>query len=66
MFLEIGKSYLKKFYNNNLQAAIDEKDGILWDDNRIKQAFNFGQGTKKDLQNHINNNKKYAYFVEVA
>lgn len=65
MFLEIGKSYINKFYNGNINAAIKEKDGILWTAEKIKAAFNDGNGTIKDLKKHIENNKKYAYFVEV-
>ena len=65
MILEIGKSYINKFYSGDLAAAIKEKDGILWTNEKIKAAFNFGNGTIKDLKNHINNNRKYAYFVEV-
>ena len=65
MILEIGKSYINKFYGGDLAAAVKEKDGILWTDEKIKLAFNNGNGSIKDLKNHINNNKKYAYFVEV-
>ena len=65
MVLEIGKSYVKKFYNSNLDEAIKNKDGILWTDEKIKSAFQNGDGTIKDLKNHISNNKKYAYFMEV-
>jgi hypothetical protein len=65
MILEIGKSYVNVFYNGNLNEAVKNKDGILWTDERIKKAFNFGNGTKKHLENYINNNKKYCYFVEV-
>jgi hypothetical protein len=65
MILEIGKSYINKFYSGNLNAAVKNKDGILWTDEKIKAAFNNGNGTIKDLKNHIENNKKYAHFVEV-
>ena len=65
MVLEIGKSYINRFYNGDLNEAIKNKDGILWTDERIKKAFNNGNGTKKHLKNYINNNKKYCYFVEV-
>lgn len=65
MILEIGKSYINKFYGGNLKAAILKKDGILWTNEKIKAAFNNSNGTIKDLKNHISNNKKYAYFVEV-
>lgn len=65
MILEIGKSYINRFYNGNLAEAIKQKDGILWTPEFIKGAFNNGNGSAKDLKKHINNNKKYCYFVEV-
>jgi hypothetical protein len=65
MILEIGKSYVNRFYNGDLQEAVKNKDGILWTDEKIKLAFNNGNGTKKHLKNCIENNKKYAFFVEV-
>lgn len=65
MFLEIGKSYVKRFYNGDVSAAVKERDGILWTDERIKAAFNNGNGTKSDLKNHIQNNKAFAYFVNI-
>ena len=35
----------------------------IWDDERIKNAFNFGKGTKKDMMNYIDDNKKYSKFI---
>lgn len=65
MIIEVGKSYINKYYNGDLKKAVKNKDGLLWTDARIKAAFNNGNGTKKDLKAHINNNKNYCYFVEV-
>ena len=30
MILEIGRKYLRDFYNNNLAQAVKEKDGVKW------------------------------------
>lgn len=65
MIFEVGKSYINKFYGGDLNAAVKEKDGILWTTKKIKAAFNYGNGTIKDLNNHIKNNRKFAFFVEV-
>lgn len=65
MILEIGKSYVKKFYDGNLQECVQKRDGIDWTQERIKNAFNNGEGTEKDLKRYMENNKKYAYFVTV-
>lgn len=65
MIFEIGKSYVKKFYNGNLKQCIQEKDVIIWTDERIKKAFNFGNGTIKDLNRYMHDNKEFCYFVEI-
>ena len=65
MILEIGKSYVNRFYNGNLNAAVKERDGILWTDEKIKAAFKNGNGTKTDLKNHIQNNRPFAHFVSI-
>jgi len=65
MILEIGKSYVERFYNGNLNAAVKAEDGTLWTDERIKAAFNFGNGRKSDLKKYMENNRSLAYFVKV-
>lgn len=65
MILEISKKYLREFYNGDLKAAILKKDGILWTNEKIKAAFNNGNGYIKDLKRYMNDNKIYCYFVEV-
>lgn len=65
MILEIGKSYVEKFYNGNLQNAVTERDGIEWTQERIKAAFNAGNGTNEDLKRYMQDNGKYAYFVTI-
>ena len=65
MLLEIGKSYVKRFYGGDLNAAVKEKDGFLWTNERIKKAFSHGSGTASDLKKYTKNNANSAYFVEV-
>lgn len=65
MVLEIGKKYINEFYGGDLTAAVKEKDGILWTNEKISGAFNFGAGTKKHFNNYMKNNKNFCYFVEV-
>lgn len=65
MMLEISKSYLRQEYAGNLKKCISEMDGILWNKERIKGAFNFGNGTEKDFHEYMRNNKQYCIFVRV-
>lgn len=65
MILEIGKTYIQRYYNGNLKAAVKAKDGILWTDKQIKAAFNNGNGSVSDLKQHINNNRQYAHFINI-
>ena len=53
---EISKKY------GSVKKAMEAGLYNTWDDERIKNAFNFGNGTKKDFINHMENNKKYCYF----
>lgn len=65
MILEIGRKYLRDFYNNNLAQAVKEKDGVMWDNETIKKAFKFGTGTRKDFEKYRKNNAKHCIFVEI-
>lgn len=65
MIIEIGKSYLQKEYGGNLQKAIYKKDYIAWTSERIKKAFSAGNGTEKDLQHYMLNNKQFAIFITI-
>lgn len=35
----------------------------VWDDKRIKNAFNFGNGTIKHFEEYMRNNKRYCTFI---
>lgn len=65
MIIEIGKDYLKKFYNNDIIKAYQEGDCIEWAPERIKAAFNLGNGTEKDLKRYIHYNKQFCIFKEI-
>lgn len=63
--LELSKNYIKKFYNNNFDKAIEALDGVLYDDERIKHAFNFGHGSDSDLIEHIKWNRPYCKYYDL-
>lgn len=63
--LEISKDYLKKFYNGNISLLIECKDGVIYDDKRIKNAFNRGNGTVSDFKRYLNNNKNFCYYYDL-
>ena len=63
--LEISKDYLKKFYNGNISLIIECKDGVIYDDKRIKNAFNRGNGTDSDFKRYLNNNKTFCYYYDL-
>ena len=44
------------------EISLKNNDFSMWDDERIKNAFNFGKGTKKDFLNYLENNKHLAKF----
>lgn len=63
--LEISKDYLREFYNGDISLLIGCKDGVIYDDERIKNAFNFGNGTIPDFERYMNNNKIFCYFYDL-
>ena len=63
--LEINKDYLKKFYDGNISLLIECKDGVIYDDKRIKNAFNRGNGTISDFKRYLNNNKRFCYYYNL-
>lgn len=40
--LELDRKQARELYNNNYKKMIAQNDGVLYDDERIKKAFNFG------------------------
>lgn len=66
MIWEIGKDYLKKVYNNDIEEAIKQADGMFWTDEWIRKVFKRGNGTYADLKRYMENNKKYCIFVNIV
>ena len=65
MIIEIDKGYLNEFYNGDIIKAYQRGDYLEWTPEKIKRAFNFGNGTEKDLERYIRLNKQFAIFKEV-
>ena len=65
MILEVDRSYVRDFYNGNLEECIKQRDGVMWTPERIKVAFNNGKGNEKDLKRYMKDNRKYAYFCAI-
>lgn len=63
--LELDRKEAREIYNNNYKKMISQNDGVLYDDERIKKAFNFGRGTINDLQRYINNNRQYCRYYDI-
>ena len=63
--LELSKDYAKKFYNGDYKKMIDEMDGVLYDYDNIKHAFNNGNGSFKHLMNYIKANHKQAKYYDL-
>lgn len=63
--LELDRKQARELYNNNYKKMIAQNDGVLYDDERIKKAFNFGRGTINELQKYINNNRQYCRYYDI-
>ena len=67
MLCEISKDILNRMYGGDtpeaLQKAIADGYFLIWTKERIKNAFNFGEGTEADLKRYMKDNKQYCIFV---
>lgn len=63
--LELYRRFCREEYNGNFDKMVEEKDGIIFDDERIKRAFNFGNGTAEDMKKHMRNNNMYCRYYDM-
>lgn len=61
MILEIGKSYVDRFYNGDLCECVRRKDGNAWTQEKILKCFK----SEKRFNEYIKENKKYSFFVSI-
>ena len=67
MIIQVCKKdnpYLVRHYHNNPAEMVKAGDGIVWTADKIRSAFNFGNGTEKDLRRYIENNKCFCAFYD--
>ena len=62
VYLELSKKYIDMYYSGNKKAAIKAKDGIIFDDEKVKKAFGDGW---KGFYRYKENNKQYCYFIKL-
>ena len=55
----------ESFYKGGVKQAIKDGYFSIWTDERIKNAFNFGHGTKEDFNLYKEKNKCYCKILEV-
>lgn len=63
LFIEVSRKETK---NGNILQTIKDGWYNVWDEKRIKGAFNFGNGTLENFKNYAKNNKPYCYIINVA
>ena len=63
MIIQIYKPYIKKY--GSIKEVIKKSYFVTWDEQRIKNAFNFGDGSAKDFKRYKEDNKQYCLFLEV-
>lgn len=63
--LELSKNYCNKFYNGNYEEMIKNFDGVLYDDEIIKNTFNFGNGSEKNFNRYMKNNKVFCKYYDL-
>ena len=61
MIIEISRKKAQDL--KSIEKAIKNQWFTVWTPERIKAAFNFGNGTKKDFNRYKKDNSKLCYFV---
>ena len=61
-WIEISKKKIKEL--GRVRLAVEKKWYTVWDEDRIRKAFNFGNGTMVDFKRYMENNKPYCVFAK--
>lgn len=64
MVYELCRKDLREEFKNDAKKMIRGKMYILWDEERVKHAFNFGNGTMKDFKRYMKDNKIYCRYYD--
>lgn len=63
--IELSRKRCDEDYNGNFKKMIEVKDGLIFDAEITQRAFNFGNGTEKDLKEYIRNNKIFCKYYDL-
>ena len=61
---EIDKTDIRKC--GNYRAVISAGEYVLRDDDFIRSAFNFGHGTKKDMNRYMRDNAVFCVWIDAS
>lgn len=64
MIIEISREKAQDI--KSIDNAINNLWFTVWTPERIKSAFNFGNGTHKDLDRYMKDNKDYCIFKDLT
>ena len=64
MIIEISRKKAQEL--GSTEKAIKNGFFTVWNEKRIKQAFNFGNGTKKDFFRYQQSNKQFCIFQDLS
>lgn len=62
--LELSRDYVRKYYGGNFRAAAAAGDGLKFDEQTTRAAFNFGNGRPEDLKKHMRNNGEFCRYYD--
>lgn len=63
IYLELSKKYIEKHYNNDKKKAIQAKDGIIFNDEKINKSFGDGW---TGFYRYMKDNRQYCYFIKLS
>ena len=62
-FIEVYRRHIKEL--GSFEKAVQEGYYTKWDKEKIKEAFNSGNGTINHFKNYVANNKGICIFKEI-
>ena len=63
MVIEVYRKNINQF--GTVEKAIAEGYFTEWTENRIREAFNNGKGTERDLKRYMDNNSHLCRFITI-
>jgi len=63
--IELSRKVCRDYYGGNYNDMITLNDGVIFDDETIRKAFNFGAGTVEHFKEYMQNNRTFCRYYDI-